>query len=365
MNKEDLKAALPNLSGRVTLKGLNAPVEVYRDEYGVPHVKATSEADAFFAQGFVTSQDRLWQMEYDRRRGLGRWAEVVGQSALEEDKTMRRFRLETSARDDYQAVNHQTREMLDAYASGVNAFIQSTDSLPIEYRITGLTPEPWQPWDGLIAYKVRHIFMGVFESKVWRAQIVRQLGPERAAKRFPGYQPGQLLILPPGTAYAGSLDDGLEELSQGVAALNHLNETDMGSNSWVIAGDRTATGKPILAGDSHRALDTPNVYYQNHLACPEFDVVGLSFAGLPGFPHFGHNQWISWCVTHTGADYQDLYIEQFKPEDSSYYLYRDQWRKAEVYQETIIVRNDDDAHIKVWATHHGPVITQLLLALRS
>jgi penicillin amidase len=354
---EDLKAALPQLNGEITLRRLKAPVEVYRDGYGIPHIRALHEPDAFFAQGFVTAQDRLWQMECDRRRGAGRWAEALGQSALEQDTMMRRFRLEASARADYEAVNESTREIFDAYSRGVNAFIEATQTLPIEYRITGLSPEPWQPWDSLVVYKVRHILMGVFENKAWRARLAGQLGPEKVAALFPGYQPGHLLILPPGTPYAGPLVAGLEELSQAAAALNYLNETDGGSNSWVLSGSRTASGKPVLAGDSHRALDTPNVYYQNHLACPEFDVVGLSFPGVPGFSHFGHNRWVAWCVTHTSADYQDLYIERFNPDDPKYYLYQGQWRQAEVFPETIKVRDSDDVKLEVCSTHHGPVIS--------
>ncbi len=360
ITQRDLKAALPQLDGVVHLEGLASPVEVYRDRFGIPHIRASSELDAFFAQGYVTAQDRLWQMEYDRRRGSGRWAEAVGAPALEQDKLMRRFRLEASARLDYQAVSDRTRGIFDVHARGVNAFIadaEATARLPVEYRITGLKPEPWQPWDGLIVYKVRHILMGVFESKVWRARMVSKLGPERAARLFPGYEPGQLLILPPGVSYSGPLADRLEELSRGAAALNYLNETDGGSNSWVLSGARTASGKPILAGDSHRALDTPNVYYQNHLACPEFDVVGLSFPGLPGFPHFGHNAWVAWCVTHTAADYQDLYIERFKDDDPKYYLFQGQWRRAEVHHEKIKVKDAEDVDLPVWVTHHGPVIS--------
>ena len=355
ISSQDLKKALPNVTGKVSLKGLGASVDVYRDSYGIPHIQAGSERDAFFAQGFVSAQDRLWHMDYDRRRGMGRWAEVVGQSALEQDKLMRRFRLEASARADYGAVTSRTRKMFDAYAEGVNAFIETTDTLPVEYSITGLSPEPWQPWDGLVAYKVRHILMGVFESKIWRAQVVRKLGPEKAASLIPGYEPGQLVILPPGEAYDGPLSDCFEELKEGAAALSHLSAG--GSNSWVISGRRTASGKPILAGDSHRALDTPNVYYQNHVTCPEFDAVGLSFPGVPGFPHFGHNAWVSWCVTHLGADYQDLYIERFKPDDPDYYLYKGQWLRADVHQETIKVRGGDDVTIQVPVTRHGPLIS--------
>jgi len=357
ITKQDLKTALPDITGTIHLAGLDAPVDIYRDGFGVPHIRAGSEKDAFFAQGFATAQDRLWQMEYDRRRGAGRWAEVVGPGGLAQDKLMRRFRLKHSAKADYQAVGSQTRVMLEAYAAGVNAFIENTESLPVEYGITGLEPEPWEPWHGLIVFKVRHILMGVFESKLWRARMVRVLGPEKAAKLFPGYQPGQLLILPPGAVHSEPLDYGLEELCEGAAALNYLNETDGGSNSWVIAGDRTATGKPILAGDSHRALDTPNVYYQNHLACPEFDVIGLSFPGVPAFPHFGHNDWVAWSVTHTSADYQDLYIERFKADQPELYLYQDEWRRAEVFHEKIAVKDGQDVDLDIWVTGHGPLIS--------
>jgi penicillin amidase len=355
--KEDLSGALPDVTSTYHFAGLGAPVEIYRDTFGVPHIRAGSEKDAFFTQGFVTAQDRLWHMEYDRRRGSGRWAEVVGVTGLAQDKLMRRFRLAAAAKADYQAVGPQTKVMFDAYAAGVNAFIDNSGTLPVEYWITGLKPEPWLPWDGLIAYKVRHIFMGVFESKLWRARLVRELGPEKAARLFPGYQPGHLLILPPGAVHSGPLDYGLDELCQGAAALNYLTDTDGGSNSWVLAGDRTATGKPILAGDSHRALDTPNAYYQNHLSCPEFDVTGLSFPGVPAFPHFGHNEWVAWSVTHTSADYQDLYIERFNPDQSGSYLYQDEWKPAEVFHEKIGVKGGQDVDLDVWVTHHGPLIS--------
>ena len=353
INRQDLKSAIPSLTGSVQLRGLQGTVKVFRDRYGIPHMKAESELDAFFAQGFVTAQDRLWHMEYDRRRGSGRWAEAVGESAVDQDKMMRRFRLEASAKADYQVMDPHTKDVFDAYAAGVNAFITSGDALPVEYRITRLEPEPWQPWDGLTAYKVRHISMGVFESKVWRARMVREVGPEAAGKLFPGFEPGYLMILPPGSTSPGPLDEGLKELAEGAAGLNHLNEMDSGSNSWVLSGAETATGKPILAGDSHRALDTPSAYYQNQVACPEFDVVGLSFPGVPGFPHFGHNGRVSWSVTHTAADYQDLYVERFQ---DGKYLYKDRWLDAETHDETIKVRDGTDVHIKVTVTQHGPVI---------
>ncbi len=374
LTQTDLASHLPRTTGRVSLAGLSAPAHVYRDAWGIPHARTAIEVDAFYVQGFFTAQDRLWQMEYDRRRGSGRWAEVVGQSALDQDIMMRRFRLEDSAQADYGAVNDHTRRLMDAYAAGANAWIDTATnegSLPVEYAISGIEPEPWQPWDGLVVFKVRHILMGVFESKTWRAQLARELGPDKASLLAPGYQPSQLQILPPGSRYQGELDYYLAELMAGAAAVNLLNETDSGSNSWALAGDRTATGKPLLAGDSHRALDTPNVYYQSHVACPEWDVIGLAIPGVPGFPHFGHNDKVAWCITHLSGDYQDLYIEEFNGSRTGMYRMPDinrdgispatdfhasHWRPTDTREETIRVRDGDDHQFTTWATRHGPVI---------
>ena len=353
---KDLARAVPNTSETVNLKGMGASAEVYRDVYGIPHVRAGSTWDAFLAQGFVTAQDRLWHMDYDRHRAYGKWAEYTGPAGLDQDTMMRRFRLEASARTDYQAVGEEARMVLDAYAAGVNAFIGTTHTLPIEYSIVDAQPQLWQPWDSLAIFKVRHILMGVFEAKLWRARLVHHLGAERAARLFPGYPQGQLQVLPPGASYDGPIEDGLDELSLGAQALNWLGETESGSNNWVLAGSRTASGKPLLAGDPHRAPEVPNVYYQSHLACPEFDAIGLSFPGVPGFPHFGHNQHVAWCVTHANADYQDLFVERFSSEEPPRYEFKGEWRPAEVYHETIAVKGGSPVELDVTVTHHGPII---------
>ena len=356
ITEKDLAAALPDTSETVNLRRLGAAAEIYRDGYGIPHVRAASVHDAFFAQGYAVAQDRLWHMDYDRRRACGRWAELAGAPGVEQDTMMRRFRLEASARADYDTVGVETLRMLDAYADGVNAFIETTSTLPVEYTMVEAAPERWQPWDSLAIFKVRHIFMGVFESKLWRARLLAHLGPEATARLYPGYEGGQLLILPPQARYSGPVEQGLEELSRAVAHLNWLNETDSGSNSWVLAGSRTASGKPLLAGDPHRALEVPNVYYQNHLACPEFDVVGLSFPGVPGFPHFGHNAFVAWCVTHAYGDYQDLFVERFNAEDPGLYEFKGELKRSEVYHETIHVRGGAPVEMDVTVTHHGPIV---------
>ena len=356
LRNRDLSRAVPDLSGSLRLSGLEDTVSVFRDAYGIPHVKAQTVHDAFFGQAFATAQDRLWHMDHDRRVGYGRWAEYAGPDTLAQDIQMRRLQVRASAEADYEAVNSKTRAMLDAYAEGVNAFIETTRALPIEYTLLDAHPEPWQPWDCLAVFKARHILMGVFEGKLWRARLVTELGHERAAEILPGYQPGHLLITPPGAEYLGPGQDPLAGLLASAEVAGLISDIDSGSNNWALSGSRTASSKPLLAGDPHRALEAPNVYYQNHVACPEFDAIGLSFPGLPGFPHFGHNTDVAWCVTHAGADYQDLYIERFKEGEPELYDYRGEWRRASVSRETIQVRGGAPVELDVTVTHHGPVI---------
>lgn len=356
LTPRDLEAALPDVRSSFAIPGLRAPADVWRDPQGIPHVRAASVHDAFLAQGFVHAQDRLWQMEYDRRRAYGRWAEFTGADALAQDVQMRRFRLEASSRADYDAANAETRAMLDAYTAGVNAFVHSTKTLPVEFGLVGATPGPWQPWDCSAVYKVRHILMGVWQMKAWRARLVRHLGAARAAELCPGTPPNPMLIVPPGVQYDGPPTDGIADLTDAEAVLAHLPEWENGSNNWAVSGRLTASGKPLVAGDPHRPLDVPSVYYQNHLACPDFDVVGLSFPGVPGFPHFGHSQAVAWCVTHTAADYQDLYIERFQPGDPSRYEFRGEWLEARTTRETVSVRGAAPVEIDVTETHHGPIV---------
>ena len=356
LTKEDLVAALPDTSTPHRLEGLDATVEIYRDSYGIPHVKAQTAHDAFLGQGFATAQDRLWHMEQDRRTAYGTLAELVGKVAVDQDVKMRRFQLRRSVQADYEALNAETRAMLDAYSAGVNAWIGRAESQPAEYALVEAGPEPWIPWDCLAVFKARHILMGVYEGKLWRARLVNRFGAERTAQMYPGHGQGHLLIVPPGAEYGGDIGDALEHLAAGAEYNAGLASADSGSNNWVLDGSRTATGRPLLAGDPHRPLDTPNVYHQNHMACPDFDAMGLSFPGCPGFPHFGHNARVAWCVTHAQADYQDLYIERFNEASPPLYESEGRWEKAEVRHELIDVKGDTPVEMDVTVTRHGPVI---------
>jgi penicillin amidase len=356
LNPRELGAALPDVTSPLRLPGLTGHVDVWRDPEGIPHARAGSVHDAFFAQGFVHAQDRLWHMEYDRRRAYGRWAELVGEAGVPQDALARRLGLARSARVDYDTVGADARAMLDAYAGGVNAFLATTTTWPVELQLLGLRPEPWTPADSLAVFKIRHVEMGPWQTKLWRARLARHLGPRLAAYLCPGISPSPMLIIPPGAEYRGPAWSPVGALSEHDSVLRALPSWVGGSNSWVLAGSRTASGRPLVAGDPHRALDTPNCYYQNHLACPDFDAIGLSFPGVPGLSHFGHNRHVAWCVTHAMADYQDVFVERFDPTDPTRYEFRGEWRHAEVRRETIRVRGGRPVEISVTVTHHGPIV---------
>ena len=312
MNDLDFDRSLPDTSSTVRVRGLGARAEIYRDPEGIPHVRAASAHDAFFGQGWVHAQDRLFQMEYDRRRAYGRWAEWVGPAGLEGRRLLRRFRLEASARLDWEHASADARAMLEAFAAGVNAFIDSTKALGRRVRAGGRAPR------SLAAVGQHGRLQGAAprHGPVEGQAVARQAAPLSRARRGPPTSPASpanpLLIVPPAAEYRGGAPrrargDGAPRLGDGA-----LPGAPQGSsNNWALRRRRTASGKPLVAGDPHRALDVPSVYYQNHLACPDWDAIGLSFPGVPGLPHFGHTARVAWCVTHGMADYQDLYIERF------------------------------------------------------
>lgn len=357
LTQADLTAALPDVTTTMSLGALTAPVTIVRDAWGVPHIRAENSRDAFVAQGFATAQDRLWHMDYDRFRALGRWSELAGDAGLTEDRMMRTFDLTRASKADYDVCSNDARSMLDAYADGINAFIDTTSALPVEYGLTGATPERWEAWHCIAVYKVRNMLMGTYEMKLWRARLALRLGAEAAAPLFRGYPDEALVSVPPGETL-GHLDvAGLDALADAVAEVNWLGETDGGSNAWVVSGELTESGMPIVAGDSHRALDTPSVYYQTHLTCPEFRCSGYALPGVPGMPHFSHTEYVGWGMTHGFGDYQDLYIERFRSGNGVLeYETETGWERADVSEETLQVRNGEAVALQVVHTRHGPIV---------
>jgi penicillin amidase len=311
----------------VRLRGLDGPVQISRDRFGVPHCRAVSEHDAFLAQGYVHAADRLWQLDYDRRRGLGRSAELTGAAAVPGDALFRRLDLAAGARSDAARLTAAARGMLTAYTAGVNAVIETRHG-------TEPATEPWEPWHCLVVYRVRHLAMGSAAAKLWRGVVAEALGPAAARQMAAWRSAWQLASVPPGARCLGAVPSwaGLD---------------DGGSNNWALAGTRTASGLPLLAGDPHRPLEAPNVYVQGHVSCPEWDVLGLGMPGVPGFPHFGHNARVAWCVTHAMADDQDLYRFAGGP-------------RGPGRTERISVRGGEEVQIEARRSGRGPLVTDEL-----
>ena len=330
------------------LRGLDGPVEIMRDRFGVPHCWAPTEHDAFFAQGYMHAADRLWQMDYDRRRGLGRAAEVIGATAVPSDVLYRRLDLAASAQSDLGRLSRAARDMLTAYTAGVNAVIHAPDLTgeqarrppPAEFARPGARLQPWEPWHSLVVYRVRHLAMGSAAAKLWRAVVSQTLGQAAASMMVGGGSAVQVACVPPG-----------ERCAPQVPAWT--GPADAGSNNWALAGSRTASGLPLLAGDPHRPLEVPNVYVQGHVSCPDWDVLGLSIPGVPGFSHFGHNASVAWCITHAMADDQDLYQFTDWPSGSA----------GRQRTELIEVRDGEPVRIEARDSDRGPLVTpELALA---
>ncbi len=357
MTAIDFASAIPQCDGELRLPGLHQRVILRRDTYGIGHVAAENEHDAWFGQGYAAAQDRLWQMEFDRLRGQGRWAEAAGPSAIATDTLARRMQLVRAAREDTAAMSPVTLAMFEAFAAGVSAFLTSGQPLPVEYALTGITPEPWEPWHSVVAFKIRHVLMGGWQIKLNNARLLLLAGPAAIGKLPPvGTSPHAALILPPGGTYAAVIQQASLDLTAISEQLAFIGANEGGSNSWAVHGSRTTTGMPVLCNDSHRALDVPNAYWQVHVCCPAFNVTGATFPSMPGFPHFGHNGSVAWNITHTHADYQDLYIEQFDPDMPGRYLGVDGWKQGERAQETLRVRQAAALTIDAYRTQHGPII---------
>lgn len=325
------------------MQGIVDDVTIHRDRWGIPHVRAASALDAFFGQGFVQAADRLGQLEYDRRRGTGRWAEVAGTPAVAFDVFVRRCGLRAAAQAEYAALDRDARAVLDAFSAGINAYLALDRPRPTDLDLAGVTPEPWEAWECCAVFLVRHVVFASWQTKLWRGRLAAALGAEAVA-RIEGSDPRAVpLIVPPGELFEPRVPDPgpIEAVLEATAA---LVEAGTGSNSWALAGEHTASGLPLVAGDPHRLVEVPGVYAQGHLGCPEFEAVGLSFVGVPGFPHFGRTADLAWCVTNANGDYQDLYVERFAAAPEP------------LRTETVVVRDAEPVDVECFVTPRGPVV---------
>lgn len=350
-----VRNALAKTDGELILD-VSKPVSVVRDDYGIPHIYASNERDVMFAQGYVHAQDRLWQMELARRSVSGTLAEVFGEALLPQDRFNRTIGFRRMADELIPKLDERTKEALQAYADGVNAF-KETGSLPIEYTLTGAAFEPWQISDSIAIGKNMAWYLG--------DNAVTELFVSSSLKKL-GFDKTQSLIseIRPIEGGAVSLKDGdarkLVDLID-ASRRNGIPGEGIGSNNWVVAGSKSVTGKPLLANDMHLQLGAPSIFYQNHLSVSgQYSVTGVVFPGLPGVVA-GHNEHIAWGFTNLNPDVQDLYMEKPNPNNPHQFEYAGRYEDAVVIEETFRVKGRaEPVRGETVITRHGPIITDIV-----
>ncbi len=342
------------LRGNLKAPGLKQPVEVLRDRWGVAHIYAKNQHDLFFAQGFVAAEDRLFQMELWKRSGQGRLGEILGPSALLRDVNARLLRYRGDMKVEYESYSPDTKEILEAFTEGINAFIASrAGNLPLEFQIAGFKPEPWKPEDCLNRMAAFSM-TGNSWDELQHAQAIAAVGTEKASQLF-DFDPAVTLDPVPGIEFAGLSPALLRNLVGSDTRIEFPTYLLEGSNNWTVAGSLTKTGKPLLANDPHRVIAEPSLRYIVHLMAPGWDVIGAGEPGLPGVA-LGHNQHIAWGFTIFGLDQQDLYLEELNPSDPTQYKTDHGWEKMRIEKETFAIRGGPDASVDLKFTRHGPVL---------
>lgn len=365
-----LYSSLPQTQGRLKIAGLGAPVIVERDSDGIPHIQAASQHDAYVALGFTHAQDRLWQMEATRRIGAGRLSEILGAPLLATDKFMLSLGIYRRAEAIFAAAPTDVRAMLEAYAGGVNAYLAAPrGALPPEFYLLRVRPEPWRPADSLVWGQLMGLRLaGDWRDELTRLSLASRLTPEQMATLFDDIGQGPVTIeepqrhaqAPQNTRRATPATPLDPAMTGRLASLlpPWLGPTTA-SNSWVVAGQRSASGKPLLANDPHLALEIPNTWYLARITAPGLQLSGATAPGVP-LHIIGHNEHIAWGVTNTGSDSQDLFVETIDPADPDRYLTPGGSQAFVTRQEIIRPRGGEPVTLTIRETRHGPVISDLI-----
>ena len=368
-------SALPQLDGRLPVSGLTSMVTVTRDGHGVPTIEAAGLEDLFFAQGYVTAQDRLWQMDVLRRFGGGELSEILGEDLLKVDREQKVLGLRAAATKALETASPRDRSFFEAYARGVNAYISSrVHNLPIEFRILGYAPTQWKPEDSLVIANemVKDLNYHYFYDALAREKILTKLGPDLTADLYVNRswhdRPPTVMredLNPPENAGDSDEEDNEDSpdnsVTQKVPAWLENAATEglpvNGSNDWVVSGTHTVTGKPLLSNDMHLGHQMPNLWYEAHLHAGNLDVAGVTLPGMP-YVIVGHNQRIAWGFTNVGPTVTDVYIENFNAQGA--YQTPGGWAQPEHRTEVIHVKGKPDVNVDVRITRHGPIVTEIV-----
>ena len=355
-------ASQPRIDGWLKLAGLSGPVSIVRDAEGIPHIYAKSAEDAYFALGFAHAQDRLWQLDMNRRIAAGRLAEILGPSAVDTDRFLRTLGVRRNAERIFGNLSEQARAALKAYARGVNAYLANRKGpLPPEFLLTGApAPARWEPadsigWQTMMAWDLG----GNWSQELLRMRLSQRLSLRQINEFMPPYPGDAVLPTQDYTRLYRQLSGTARQLAAVAAIAPPSHIEGMGSNNWVIDGTLSGTGKPLLANDPHLGLSAPSLWYFAHLSAPGLNVIGATLPGIPVVV-LGHNDRIAWGFTNTAPDVQDLFIERINPANRRQYQTPDGWAEFAVRTETIKVKGKPDVTLEVRQSRHGPVITGAL-----
>lgn len=347
---------LPAQEGEMVLEGLSGQVEIRRDPRGVPYIYADNKSDLFFAQGYVHAQDRLWQMEINRRIANGQLSEVLGSKALDTDRLSRTLGFARNARKDLQLIPKEMVSHLEAYCAGINAYLQTAKvKLPVEFSLLKFEPATWTPVDVLSFSRLMTLQLSHgWGHEIARAHLIEALGEDLARELDLRHHPETPATLPDGVEFNYRHPDGRLEAFEGP----YLKPFG-GSNAWVVSGERSDTGKPYLCNDPHLSLLAPSVWYQIYLEGGGFRAQGVCIPGMP-LVMIGHNAHISWGITLAFTDIQDVFVEQFLPGEKTKYLHKEEVLEAEVFPEVIEIKGGGTWTEEVLVTRNGPVISGTL-----
>lgn len=347
------------------IEGLRGSVEVKFDAQMVPHIFADNDYDLYFAQGYITAKDRLWQMDFQTRFASGRLAEVVGPKAIELDRYQRRMGMAYGAENMLRVMmkDPEIKEVMEAYAAGINAYIHSLKpgDYPIEFKLLNYVPEEWIPLNSALLLKLMSATLAGGSNEFYMTNILNKYGPEITKDLFPDYPFREDPIIPSGTKWdftPGAIPPSPELLSSKKSSYQIRTreiEEGIGSNNWAVSGAKTASGYPLLANDPHLDITLPSIWYQVQVVSPDVNTYGVSIPGAPGVI-IGFNQTVAWGVTNVGADVLDWYDIRFKDKSKKEYWYNNKWNPVKIRVETIEVKGGKTVVDSVFYTHHGPIV---------
>ncbi|WP_036688815.1 penicillin acylase family protein [Paucisalibacillus globulus] len=345
-----INKSLPQVEGTIQVPGLQEEVIVTTDEHGTPHIRATNDQDLYMAQGYMQAQNRMFQMELSRRQASGTLSEVVGAAAVDQDKYFRTLGLRRAAEKSYDIYTDESKQVLQWFADGVNAYIheaKESNSLPVEFTLLGSEPAEWTPIDSLTIGKFMAFDLGGhWERQAFNYYVMNEFDEEKAYELFPAYPENKPTII-----YDEEVVDVAASFEKAV-----IPHAFNGSNNWVVSGEKTESGMPLLADDPHLGLATPSIWLQMHLQTDDLNVSGVIFAGVPGII-LGHNDKVAWGVTNTGPDVQQLYLEKRNPDNPHEFLFDGEWVEAAIINEPIKVKDGETVDYHVVETRHGPIVS--------